>query len=1401
MVELSAVSASESTQTVVTVINDFSIHTYLDCGADVTLIRSDTLAHVTRNSPVRLKPSKIKLKTITGGPVKLLGSVKLCFYLGSTKVSHTFHVTKPIPRMKPMLLGLDFLNAHDIGLHFQRGCITFNGENIPLLQKDQLSPKSCEVRAIASITIEANTEIIFSAKLHINSLDNSREKFSEYDSVLEPNDDVCFPLSISHGLVRSNEDEIPVKMTNFGDTDLELNEGDLLGQVHTCSFNDADEFQIHDKGPEVEINNLSRSEDDSRTFRGELDSAEERSKTIPPVDLSNSPLTAEQRQRVEALLLEFSDVFSTEDNPFGHTDLLVHTIDIDENVQPVQHRAYRANPKLREEIQKQLHKLLSHDVIEPSNSAWSSPLIMVKKKQIGNKPPSYRAVSDLRSVNKLILPDKQPVPLIDETIEAMRGNKWFSTLDLTSGYHQIPLHPDSKKFTAFSDGQNLWQFKRMPMGLSNSGQSFQRLMHIVFSDMKWEKLVTYLDDICVMGSDFDIKLANLRETFARLRTANLKLSPEKCDLFKSEITFLGFKVSGDGIKPCTRNVDKVKNWPTPTNVSQVRGFCGLASYYRRFIHNFSIIAAPLYELTQKDASFVWSDKCNQAFQTLKNALTSAPIVAHPDFKLPWLLYTDASNDCIGSVLAQVHDDGKEHVVAYFSAKLSKVERKWATFDKEFYAIVASVRKFRHYLRDSKFTIITDHRPLLALRKLNIESDLTGKRARWVLELDPLNWSIQHKAGSKHSNADSLSRYPHELYTTTESRDSEYQEINTLESTVMDKVNDRSMDTEQIDETHERAQGYSDTSSPCSDPDRVNTLLGVHRKRLKIHQENDQNIQQIIQWLSSNKKYRPGLSRRNDEYRSGLWRQIHSLVVGDDGLLYKQTTSLNDSGSKLRAVIPESLITTVLYHLHGAPLTGHTSAHHAITSARKVCYWPHMTEDITDFCSTCETCQQQSMPVPSYKAPLLPVQPQRRRHIAIDITEMPLSTTGHKYLLTVTDLFTKYLEMYPMKDQTVLSVTRALFDHYVSDHSLPLSIHSDRGAQFEARVFQSLLQHLGIIKTRTTAYRPSANGSIERKHRDIKHNVAKILRDRGLNPNQWDTIIGQVKLCHNAAIHSTTGFSPFFLERGEEPMLPVHVLFGPKDVFDDRPMPPDHYSYATALQEKLQMAYEAVRDNISASKKNQAFYHDRSVRFQPYDIDEMVMIKNERRMSKLDSRYLGPYRIIGRSDDGRLYRIIDVTKTASQPSTVHYNKLKPFQISLATKPMYTNPPAQAAPSANDHMHRQGCETEISPPTVTITAASVPQMGNPPNDDDFELSSSVYGGEQPTDGSAGSVSVHGSLVRTQSPPSSSNSHFSPPDSSTPNSSAHGRSLTPSRTGRRRFRPLRLSDFIVYDDNHSD
>ena len=381
----------------------------------------------------------------------------------------------------------------------------------------------------------------------------------------------------------------------------------------------------------------------------------------PPLPENLSPL---QQQQLNELFKEFQDVFSQGDNDLGNTPLLEHGIET--HGPPLRQPYRRQNPAVRREEMTQVQQMLSSNVIRPSNSPWASPVVMVRKKD-----GSLRFCVDFRQLNAATIKDAHPLPRIDDLLDALHGAKWFSTLDLKSGYWQVPIAEQDKEKTAFrtSSGQ-LFEFNQVPFGLCNAPATFSCLMDCVLAGLHWETCLFYLDDIIVFSSTWEEHLARLREVFERLRHAKLKLGAAKCTFAAKEVSYLGHRVTEEGLLPDPSLLAAIRDIPPPKTATEVRSFLGLAGYYHRYVKGFAAIAAPLHALTRKDALFHWSEDCQAAFDQLKARLTTSPITAFPDFSQEFRLYTDASTAGLGAILAQVRE-GKKRIICCASRALKK----------------------------------------------------------------------------------------------------------------------------------------------------------------------------------------------------------------------------------------------------------------------------------------------------------------------------------------------------------------------------------------------------------------------------------------------------------------------------------------------------------------------------------------------------------------------------------------------------------------------------------------------------------------------------------------------------------------------------------------------------------
>lgn len=465
----------------------------------------------------------------------------------------------------------------------------------------------------------------------------------------------------------------------------------------------------------------------------------------------STSLDEDQRRQLCLLLSKFPGAFGGKfkENPDNKDRPVKHRINTGDHP-AVSQKFYRVSPTERRVIQEEVDKMLEKDVIKESESPWSSPVVLVKKKD-----GSWRFCVDYRRLNSITKKDVYPLPRIDDTLDCLSGAAYFSSMDLQSGYWQIEVDEADREKTAFITPEGLYEFKVMPFGLCNAPATFERMMDNLLRHLKWTMCLCYLDDIIVFSKTFEDHLSRLSAVLGCIEKAGLCLNPKKCLFAAPEIKVLGHLVNGNGVRPDPDKIKAITDFPSPCNIRDVKSFLGICSYYRRFIKDFCIKARPLQELLKGDAVFSWEDDQERSFAVLKAALTSDPVLGLFDEKAATNLHADASGYGLGAVLNQVQNNS-EKVIAYASRVLSKPERNYSTTERECLAIIWSITKFRPYLFGRPFTIVTDHHSLCWLANLK---DPSGRLARWALRLQEYDVTIVYKSGRKHQDADCLSRCP------------------------------------------------------------------------------------------------------------------------------------------------------------------------------------------------------------------------------------------------------------------------------------------------------------------------------------------------------------------------------------------------------------------------------------------------------------------------------------------------------------------------------------------------------------------------------------------------------------------------------------------------------------------
>jgi transposase InsO family protein/predicted aspartyl protease len=1139
----------------------------VDTGATRTIVRPDLI----KGRP--LTTTVWRLRTATGAGVNVHGEIDVRVTMGSTVLDHCVLVAEI---EETVILGMDLMSRCGVQLDLENGILNVNKEELVLNPRRTVSV--CAT-AVADMTLKGRSETFVLARLEGNLPDGSVV-------MLEPENS---DEHVGRGILIAKQlllvkDTVPVRLMNINSYPKSLKEGTVLGKCVTVS-------SIHHQARGVR--------DDPAT--------EVSPKLMRLMTDASRGRNSHQRKRIEDMFLNFRDVFDLDDGNKGRSKIVRHTIDTGD-AKPIRQTPRRLPLAKREEAERILREMQGEGVVETSNSPWASPVVLVKKKD-----GSTRFCVDYRKLNDATRKDSYPLPRIDDTLDTLAGSKIFSTLDLKSGYWQVELAPEDKEKTAFTLGSGLWQFTVMPFGLCNAPATFERLMDNILKGLSWKTCLIYLDDIIVVGKSFEDHMINLKNVFQRLREASLKLSPKKCCFFRSEVLYLGHVVSDHGISVDTGKTKAIEDWPVPRDKHQLRSFLGLCTYYRRFVMGFASIAKPLTKLTEEARKFDWDQSCQRAFEQLKKALLTSPILGYPNEHGNFVLDTDASNYGIGGILSQLQD-GQERVIGYFSKTLSKPERNYCVTRRELLAVVKSVEHFYKYLYGRKFLLRTDH---AALKWLMQFKNPEGQVARWIERLQEYDFEIEHRAGTRHNNADALSRRP------------------------------CSKDCKHCNRAEEQDSGAV----------RLTTVIDEAWQPGELHkyQQADPDLQLIRDWKESGQKPTWNQIAPHTPSVKSYWAQWDSLVIDDDGLIKRVVENDDGTEEKRQLLVPSSRRAEVLQQLHDGSAGGHLGVHKTLEKVRSRFYWNNLKDDVRDWCRKCTICAASNGPPRRPKAPMQQYNvgsPFER--IAIDIAG-PFPETDHqnKYILVVMDYFSKWVEAYALPNQEATTVADVLVKEWICRFGVPLELHSDQGRNFESALFQGVCQILGIRKTRTTPLHPQSDGMVERMNRTLNRYLSKVVSD---HQRDWDQHLHLFLMAYRSSAHETTGQSPANIAFGRELRLPCDLKFGCKpgeNLAND--------DYVANLRRKMDDIHRRVRVNIERASDRMKDRYDIRAQDGGYQTGDRVWLfdpKRRRGLSpKLQNQWDGPYEIVKRINDV-VYRVRKMPR--GKAKVVHFNRLTPYE---------------------------------------------------------------------------------------------------------------------------------------------
>jgi hypothetical protein len=885
----------------------------------------------------------------------------------------------------------------------------------------------------------------------------------------------------------------------------------------------------------------------------------------PSVNLSSEAVALATASR--RTLAPYRDVFP-EELPAGlpPSREVDHKIELLPGSSPPSRGLIRLSASELVELKKQLDELLKAGFIRPSKSPFGAPILFVKK-----KTGEMRMCVDYRALNNITIKNSYPLPRIDELFDRLQGAKYFSKIDLRSGYHQIRIAEGDEAKTAFRTRYGHFEFLVLPFGLTNAPGTFMHLMHETFRQHLDNFVLVFLDDILIFSKTLEDHERHVKQVLDTLRKEKLFAKESKCDFFKTEVEFLGHMVGRDGVRMMEDKVKAIGEWPTPAKVGDVRAFLGTAGYYRKFIRDFSSVAAPLSNLTKEDSKFEWGPPQAAAFRALKQAIAKEPVLILPNPSLPFVVHTDASGFATGAVLSQ--DQGKGlQPIAFLSKKMLPAETRYPVHEQELLAIIHALSSWRHYLTGTKFSVVikTDHK---SLQHFKTQPQLSARQTRWLDLLANFDFMIEYIEGKTNVVADGLSR-----------RSDHQEHVSMLVAALG-----------QCGSTIESASAPA--SLPVSDIRRIN---GVTTLLADIHDA-----------YTADAVYQAELKKRR-----------------------LRTDPLNVKGGYLyygpdRLYIPNDLAlkTRLLQECHDTPLSGHLGKDKTTEQVKRRFYWPGMDESIRQYVTSCDACQRNK---PSQQAKMgqlqpLPIPNRPWQQVSMDlITQLPRSRSGNDAIVVFVDKLTKMVHYVATTTTVTAPKLATLFmREVVRLHGVPESILSDRDPRFTANFWKSFWTQLGTTLKMSTAYHPQTDGQTERANRTLEEMLRSVVN---FKQSDWDEHLATAELAINNAKQSSTGFTPFRLNYGQEIQMPLDQAIAG--------LRPSNNPEAAERIARLQTDLKLAKANIQKAQERQAHYTDQHRREVTFKVGDKVLLSTEhlrlvgadKRTPKFTYKYIGPFKI-------------------------------------------------------------------------------------------------------------------------------------------------------------------------------
>ena len=1113
--KIASVSISNPSTSAQVTLNGLTLSGLLDTGSPTTMM-SLVYAESCKVTKTPYYGNK-RWKSASGDLLRVNGQAKVELYLSGLKIEAIVVIVDQL--VHDLIIGTDVMTSYGFNINYESRTLTV-GEHV-LKIKAKGYEEAEQACVSISVRVPARSERVVWLKTNV------------VGSFMVESNRSC-GVSVAEGLQETIENGIfPVTLKNHSDEPIHITRGTAVCDVTRAKIEGYLVKKIEEDGIEP-----------LKVMSTEVDEVWKPSETAK-IDEAN--MSADTVELYKALLDENEDVFSRTDEDIGQT-YVEHDIKLID-YKPFKSRPYRVPVAQVEIVEKHVKEMLDMGVIQPSAGPYASPIVLVKKSD-----NSIRFCVDYSKLNSVTVKDNYPLPLIEERIDQIFGSSVFSGLDLTSGYWQFALTASSRELTAFICHLGLFEFLRMPFGLCNAGATFQRSMEHILVGLAFA--MAYVDDVLIHSRSHEEHLNHLQVVFERIRKAKLKVKLRKCEFGYKQTKFLGYVVSGEGIRMNEEKINKILEYPSPTNAKRARRFNGLSSYFSDFIPDYAHLNAPLQIaalLTTKDPvtkkrvpkKFLWTKDCQSAFDKLKQIIAERPVLIHPNVRKRFRIITDASGVGLGAVLAQLDEQGTEKVVCFAGRALNEAERRYTTGERELLAVKWAVRKFKCYVYGVSFDVFTDHKPLVHVRTSRNPSN---RMIKWILELEEFNATYHFRPGKFNIPADALSRV--------------YEEEETLSwyerSKPLDKL---------LSEQNENLRNTSQMSFQ-SDSDTEDSVLAVadlvpdsiSKSMITEAQYQDRTIggilSKLIEWNDSQSGESFKCDKEDTIYLVDSLSGNHRIVLP---LIYRKHT--------LRACHDD---------LGGSHL-GRVKTLHKVAQRF---FWIGMAKDVKEYVASCEHCnQRKSSRKPTSPTLIsLPSVMNPFDRVAVDfVGPLPKTKRGNAYILVFVDYATRWPEAFATANRQASTVAEIFIKEILCRHGAPIQLLSDQGKEFLSAVVKETTIFTRTHKIQTAAYHPQTNGLCERFNGTLTNMLAAYSSE---NQDDWDTMLPIALFGYRTAVQDSSKCVPAELLYARQLRLPMNIdLFAPKLEFSKRIR-----SEFKRAQENIARVAEASRKRLLSKNK-------------------------------------------------------------------------------------------------------------------------------------------------------------------------------------------------------------------------